>query len=166
MIGAGFMYKNIGLLGDVKCACPNCKNINKISKSDITKTKYGYKLKDFIICKCGYSSNIIMKNQFKLESSDTFKATCNECGSVLNFYSDDLREQTAKGFKNLGQAFSAFRLTPGERIEDYNRCSKCGSRKVVVELIEDDTLKTESLTDKLNNWSEKMKNKRELKNKN
>ena len=166
MIGAGFTYKDAGLLGNIDCTCPNCKTKIKIAKSDSIKTKYGYRLKVFANCTCGYSSNIIIKNQFKLEASDTFKSTCNECGSVLNFYSDDLREQTAKGFKNLGQAFSAFRFTASERIEDFNRCSKCGSRKVIVELIDgaptfqkNSALKTESLIDKLENLSAEMKEK-------
>ncbi|MDR3598505.1 hypothetical protein [Clostridium sp.] len=157
MIGAGFTYKGLGLLGDVKCSCPNCKRTKKIFKSAIRQTKYGYKLGSLAVCECGYSSNVIMKNSMKVDLSDTFKATCNECGSVLNFYSDDLKEQSAKGLKNLGQAFSAFRFTASERIEDFNKCSKCGSRKVIVELIEDVTIKNESLTDKLNNWSAEMR---------
>ena len=92
MIGAGFTYKGLGLLGDVNAFCPNCKRTKKIFKSAIRQTKYGYKLGSLAVCECGYSSNVIMKNATKVDSSDTFKATCNECGSVLNFYSDDLRD--------------------------------------------------------------------------
>lgn len=134
MIGTGFTYKGLSLLGDVKCACPNCKTTKKIIKSTRTQTKYGYKLNFNAVCKCGYSSNIIMKNTIKIESFTNFKTTCKECGSSWNFNRDDLIEQTAKGFKNLGQAVSAFRFTSSERIEDYNRCNKCGSRKVTVEV--------------------------------
>jgi hypothetical protein len=119
--------------------------------------KYGYILSGLFNCSCGYSANFIVQNARKINNSATLKRTCKECSSVWNFNKDDVTMSDVKKFMTIANPTLATIITESKDY-DFNRCDKCGSRKVTVELIEENlpkmNLNKEDNLDKMNLKSE------------
>lgn len=136
----GFYVKKVKTTGlfikhsFITYTCSSCnKKVKELPMKNLVETNYGYKFKNIELshCSCGCHTNFITKLTFK-DLKLTFKKTCRECDAIWNFTSKDANSSGYKQIALLGSPFSG-----NIKESDLNRCEKCGSRKVTIELLEE-----------------------------